>query len=59
MSTAVTPITGCIVVELQKYGMVRDERGRIKFITHIKAPGFLTTTFLALFSHSIGLSLEW
>lgn len=35
-----TPIMGCIVVELCKYGMVRDERRRSKFITHIKAPGF-------------------
>ena len=59
MSTAVTSIMGCIVVELCKYGMVRDEMGRIKFITHIKATGFLTITFFALFSHSIGLSVEW
>jgi hypothetical protein len=29
--------------------MVRDERGRSKFITHIKDLGFLTTTFFALF----------
>lgn len=62
LSTAVTPLKGCIVVGLCKNGMVRDEKGRSKFITHIKAPGFLTIAFFALFfffSHSIGLSLEW
>ena len=59
VSAAVTPIKGCIVVELCKNGMVRDKRGRSKFITHIKAPEFLTVAFFALFSHLIGLSLEW
>ena len=49
VSTAVTPIKGGIVVELCKNGLVRDERGRSKLITHVESPGFLTITFFALF----------
>jgi hypothetical protein len=45
----VTTINGYIVVELCKNDMVRDERGRSKLITLVKAPGFLTITFFALF----------
>lgn len=49
VSAVVTPMKGGIVVELRKNGLVRDERGRSKLITHVKAPGFLTITFFALF----------